>query len=377
MHSKTTKLKQIKCDYPKIDSLSLRIELSQCEVIDQRLTSETAIYYESIQMLDAELSPPKPIVISKNGITTRIRISNIPIYNQKLKIKVDTKFITLTLSAKLLKFKYFEGITPENVNLLYTEFMEQNIFKCTFDTFLNSKVSDIDICEDRYFNNPSTFEQILKQLISQTGNKIKYTNLFNQESNLGLEFNNRYKATPSLPYLKFYFKYWELQTKSLEFNTHYLQEWNTKNIGRVEATIKNYKHKKRLESKNILPKFETLKELLQIDSKKLHNFITYSLNAYITIQSRIKNHALTIKQNFIFQTLQIMLSNGYDYKSIENILLNYKTEQPIRTQETAKYRAKKELKYLFDLLIHKDIKINMVANQNAHVNNYLKYLKIQ
>ena len=360
------------------DSLSLKIPFNECDILDERLTSYTCIYYESLNEIDCELHPPKPIIISQNGITIRISLAEIPIYNSENGEKEKVKFINLTLSAKLLKHRYFEGITSSNLPVLYDEFMRFNIFECSFEVFKSGYASDIDVCTNRYVNSPVTFHDILKELVSQSGTKEKYAHLINLTENLGLTFNKRAFAKPSLPFVKLYFKYWELLTKSAEFYNTYLHKdfaHQIKNLTRVECTIKNYEHKRRLDKNGILPMFKTLDEYLKIPQRDLYRFICSSVGAYVENKSRLKAPNLSPTEHVIFELLQNCVLKGYDYKTLLCVVDNFKGSTDQSTQ-VAKSRMRSKIKELFDYLIHKDLKFKSIENHNNHVIEYLKTLGI-
>jgi hypothetical protein len=360
---------------PLIDSLSLKIPFLLCEVLDLRLTSETCVYYESLQLMDAELHPPKPIIETQNGITLRFSLCEIPIYNKETDSRNLTKFIVLTLSAKLLKERYFEGINKKNIELLYNEFMSFKIFNCSFDTFLDSMSSDTDICINRYVNSPVTFETILKEIVIQCGTKQKFAHLISQENNLGLSLNKRAFAKPSIPFIKFYFKNWELLSKSYEFYSTYLTQYENEiiNLTRVEATIKNYAHKDRLQKFGILPNFKTLRELLEIETKDLYKFVVFSLNSYIEQKQRVKIADLSPTDYLIFELIQNCVIMGFGYKSILSIADNYYTDGS-KSNEVARSRMRKKITDMYDLLIHKSTKIKTKAELNNNVSEYINFV---
>lgn len=364
---------------PLTDSFSLKIPFLDCEIIDKRLTSQTCIYYESLDLIDCELNPPKPIIIQYQGITVRIGLNEIPLLNPITKVKTLTKFINLTVSAKLLKQRYFEGINRSNIEILYNEFISFKIFTCSFQTFLNGYISDVDICINRYSNSPIAFEDSLDVLTAQTGTKSKFLHKVSECQNLGLAFNKRAFAKPSIPFIKFYHKEFELLTKSAEFYNKFLfpkYASQIKNLTRVEVTIKNYDHKKRLKKFNICDDFKTLNEFLLIKEKDLYNIIVFSINSYIETKPRQKAPNLSPTDHIIFELIQNCLLAGMDYKTISNLVLSFKGSTQQST-DVARSRMRKKIKDLFDLLIHKDLKIQGIAKHNAHVLEYLSFINLK
>lgn len=359
------------------DSLSLKIKLSDVEVLDERLTSATCIYYETLDEIDCELHPPKPIIFSQYGITVRIALVEIPIFNSELNEKIQTKFISLTISAKLLKHRYFEGITKENINVVFDEFLRMKVFKCSLDTFLNGMVSDIDVAVNRYITAP-LFLDLITYIYDSCGTKQRFGRVINKQENLGLTLNERSRARPSTPFVKYYYKHFELLTKSVEFYNTFLFPTYAKqivNLSRIEATIKNYEHKKRLEKYKILPKFKTLKDYLEISKDDLYNFVTFSCCAYTEIQIRLKAPDLSPTDLLIFELMQNCVLKGYDFKSLVTIADKFKGHNE-KSQEVAQSRLRKKIKEIFNLLTNRDFEIQKKAQNNESVNEYLRFLKI-
>lgn len=368
----------IKVNSPLTDSFSLKIPFLHCEIVDLRLTSQTAIYYESLDAVDCELFPPKPLKFETNGMTIRIGLCEIPLLNFETKEKVQTKFISLTVSSKLLKERYFEGITKNNIELLYNEFIAFNVFKCSFETFMSGYISDVDICINRYSNSPQCFNDSLNVLTAQCGNKAKHLHHVNESLNLGLAFNKRDFAKPSLPFIKFYHKEYELLSKSIEFYNCYLKknyENEIKNLTRIEVTIKNYDHKKRLDKYGICSQFKTLEEYFNLTAKELYNVVVFSINSYIETKPRQKAPNLSPTDHVIYELMQNCILKGFDFKTLLCIVESFDGGS-VKSTEVARSRMRKKIKDLFDLLIHKDLKIEAQATYNFHVLEYLSFIKL-
>lgn len=372
------KYKTIKLNQPKIDSFTLNIKLLDCEIYDERLTSLTSTYYHSLDQYETEPNPPKPFTHSENGLTTRISLNNFLVFNPSTNLKETTQFIKLVITTKFLKSNYFDGINSSNIYELYLQFINLGIFYTSFETFIQSQVNDIDICQDTCVNKLQTFSDAIDSIYQQSQSKFKYLNRFKNknEYNTGMDMNSRHKATPSLPYIKLYHKEIELLTRSTEFYELYLRQHfnksDIKNLVRVEATIRNSRHKKRLSNNNILPDFKTLQELLQIETTQLYKFLQYSVSSYVETKPRIKNPNLSPSEHIMFQLIQSLVLNGYDYFTIlQQTIETYKGSSKATTQ-MQKSRMKLQITKLYDLLIHKDIKIQEISDQNQEVNNYLK-----
>jgi len=370
----------IKTNIPKYDSMSLQIPYNQCEIIDHELIQEYVKYFPKINKYSQVLEKPKAITITKfKGITIRILFNetNIGFKSKYQKTPIRQRNIVLTLSAKLLKEKYFEGINKNNIKDLYNEFMKFEIFKCTYKTFLQSLPTDIDICKDRYVTSS---EQFLKSIISlqeQTEKNKLYTKQYNKILNLGLQFNHRERATPTKPYIKLYFKQYDLQSKSKEFAKEYLKNYKSeiKNLIRVEATIRNYQHKKRLVKKLILPEFKTLEELLNISDSDKNKFLIESINSYIIKSVRVKTEGLTPKDQIITQFIEQLILNKYDYNQIIG-LSQYIVLKNKESERKQIINTKKLLTKLYDKIIHENDQLRTQSIENKSIQEFMNWLGI-
>jgi len=361
--------KMVPTDAPTIDSLSLWIDRSKCNIIDKRLLSETQTYYIETDEY-GDIQPNKPIVIQTEDKTITIRISH--------KELGAREYVIFTIPAKLLQEKYFEGITKYNIEYIYNAFMSMEIVKCDAHTFLNSIVNDIDICKNIYIEEPTTFDKLTKNI--ETIVKKPLANRFAKQQNKGIELNTRQRATYKKPYAKFYFKEIELQTKSKKFKEIHLQEYNVKNLIRYEATIKNSKIKKTLSEKNIIPAFKTLHELLEIPNEKLNPFITWSLNQYTksNIMESQEKTELTPTE-IVIQTLLKKLIEKEDETSEEII---YEAIQSIKkddknTEQKGRQRMKQLFKKISKNLQEKDEEIRRIMRTDKDMKHIYKSLGLE
>ena len=368
-------MNSIPINIPLTDSFSLKLHFNDCNILDSRLTSATSYVYHDTGYISDDIMPPKPIIISSNGITIRISLFEMPIFNNETKEKIQTKFIVLTVSSKLLKTNYFDGINVNNIEVLYNEFINLKIFFCSLDTFLNGYISDIDICFNRFSNSQFVFIDALTQLQNSTEIKQKFTRLINEPTNKGLSFSTRQSATPSLPFIKIYHKELELLHKSYEFYSNYLSDYqfSINNLTRFEATIKNYKHKERLVKYNIFPNnFQSLKQYLDIPQINLYNFIIFSLNSYIKLPIvRKKPISLNPTDHIIFEFIQNQIIKGFTLEQLLSVSLTFKSENQA-TQSVQRSRIRQKIKKIYQYILYLEpIKIHQ-NNHNQFVSEYLQ-----
>src|SRR5690606_613329 len=108
-------------------------------------------------------------------------------------------------------------------------------------------------------------------------------------------------------FIKFYFKEYELLTKSAEFYNKFLfPEFGhaIKNLTRIECTIRNHAHKQRLIKNKVLPDYTSLRDFLEIPESNLKDFVIFSLKSYIVPRYRIKSPKLSPSDFIIFELIQ-------------------------------------------------------------------------
>lgn len=359
------------------DSLSLSLPYHDCHIIDKRLTDMPILYYPSLDEYDDELLNAKPITIERNGIKLRFSLAEIPDWQDK---KNTLKFIRITLNAKLLKQRYFEGITNENKLLLYNQLISYNVIRFSFKTFLNGSVSDIDICYNDYTPSLKHFSSALDCAILDSLDKKRYLKKFfdTATGNYGLSFNQRQTASPSQPFIKLYHKEHELYNRSPEFWNTYLQKdycKQIKNLTRIEVTIKNYAHKRRLIKYGLIPKFKTLQEYLLIKENDLKNVIVFSAKTYIGKKPRIKSPNLSPTDHLIFEMIQSLYLKGSCIDDILNLVDLFHGNTPEVTN-VSRSRMRKKVKDLSNLILFKDLKLKTEHNYNQKVYSYLKRMNL-
>jgi hypothetical protein len=110
-------------------------------------------------------------------------------------------------------------------------------------------------------------QRLLENVIDS---KMRYIDKpFRKNDNVGIAFNRREKATPTTPFIKIYHKGLELQSKTKEFDDAYLSGIDSKNVGRLEYTLKNSKHQKHLGIE-----IKTLRQLLAMDKSLIESIVT-------------------------------------------------------------------------------------------------------
>lgn len=270
--------------------------------------------------------------------------------------------IYIQVNAKMLGSEYFSGITSKTINKIYNYIMNLKIIHTSKFEFMNAFVSDCDFCYD-FLVSPKPMQEANQLIFSEvTPANFKYVQKpFRQKTNVGLQFNERAKATPSKPYIKIYHKSLELQYKSVEFYDAYFSGKNINDIGRIEFTVKNSKHRKYLNLGN----HRTLENILTINDDRMKQIINSGIPEYIKEKSIIKdfqNVSPTDKLHLYY--INALINKGYDKQALYQALEIYDNPQE-------RYRMNKKLQKLLE-----NIDDNGKLQRNAEVMNMLRILEL-
>jgi hypothetical protein len=142
---------------------------------------------------------------------------------------------------------YFKGITSENIKQIYEEIISQKIIHCNYETFLQSRITDVDIKQD-FIMLETNYETMLKTIKCSIKESHKnFIHSFTKKENRGIQIGNR--TEKNHPFLKVYDKEQEIKNhsqfleKELNFNVPL-------DIKRMEATF----------STKLLRKFNVISE---------------------------------------------------------------------------------------------------------------------
>lgn len=367
-----------------IDSLKIRVKLEKIKIIDKRLITDFIAYYPTIEHLDNDgneqtklgdsYRKAEPFVKIINGITYRIYIKAFIDAN-----KTAHEYVVFQISAKMLKEKYFEGITYKNYDCIVDDINSFGVLKISKKDFLQGLVSDIDICINQLIDLKSlntAFSFILQNpnhgklpLIHHISQSNTQKNTFN----LGMDFNKREKASNSAPYCKIYHKGFELLSKSIVFYKAYLEPMKASvidNLVRYEFTIKAHKHKEYLISKGYKANFKTLFDLLSANPKDLKEIAKSGLKHYIEPKEKSNVDKTLSPMDIMVQFYQEnLIKLGFDEEKLLGFM--YSIDCPV-----AKSRTKTKAKKLIDDLKNRDKNIKSEIMQNERSNQFLKNLGI-
>lgn len=279
-----SKLKNNSLGISSIDSLKYRIPIHQVDILNKNILDKLVnvkTNTETGEVIEETPIQANSLKIQRGGYQIHFGIQKMP----------DCKYLVVIINSYLLEKKYLEGITLANIELVYNNLMKCEVFKMSFENFLEYGVcSDIDIKKDLELEKDE-FIKGMKQLESHSIARKKTglgVNVFNKANNIGIEWNSREKATAKSPFLKVYHKYTqsickdaELLSKEQEpFFEKYIGQDNLKNIVRVESTIKNLKSAR----KHGIEKLSLI-ELLKLTPNDLNTILTTAIN--LNVESRM------------------------------------------------------------------------------------------
>ena len=247
---------------PKVDSLELRLLLSEVEIIDTTLIDNLILISENTGEIVKEKKGEKIKIETPDGLTFGFNAYKRKVHPKSPEIVSE---IHILANAKHLKERYFEGITMDNVNVLLDAINSMNIIKISREALLRADITDVDLCID-FEANFNDFKELVvdrlyKMVITKKADRVPRP--YRTKTNLGLQLNHRDKCTPAKTYAKFYHKTTELRTpKSKNFAETYLKDINYNNIGRFELTLKNRDFLRHYGMRGII----SFKQLLQFET---------------------------------------------------------------------------------------------------------------
>jgi len=275
-------LKKLNLNNIVIDSFRIAIELDKVKIVSENVRSKIISYYEKTGEI-AEKQENKGVPVHFFGIDSGVKIKFSIVKENKV---VYAKFL---IYSKLLRDRYFEGVTAENIKEIYDilaseKYTSEKVFDFDYETFLNARVTDIDFKIDSIVN--ANFKEIVKTFEQLKKRKFTVTNKIN---NQGIQFSKRAtKKTRLEPHLKLYNKNLEFRAeKSKAFYDNFLSRGfgvfllrNT--IFRLETQVKNKQHYQRIftsEKKN------TLFEILNLTDSEKDKIMSDALKTCIDIDN--------------------------------------------------------------------------------------------
>lgn len=357
-----------------IDSLRLRVKMTDVVIIDKRIVEDYIAYYPNLAALDnddqpyydTELKKAQPYTKIIQGITYRFFPKAFINH-----LKYAEEYMVFQISAKMCKHRYFEGLTLHNISDVVRDINGLGVLKITEKAFLNGLVSDIDICINQLIDAKSLRSafSLINRFPRPSKKPLLHT--FQQINNIGIDFNKREKATNTAPYCKIYHKGHELSTKSSDFYAAFLQPMRKSvldNLVRYEFTIKASKHKKYLHEQGFNADFRTLSDLLKTPQEDLKAIAKSGLALYLETPIKSTINTEMPPMDIVIQYLmENLIKSGYD----EGKILGF---THLINDPSSRSRARTKVKKLFNQLTSENDYIKQKEQENQRSNAFLSNL---
>lgn len=347
----------------KVDSLKIRIPVEDVKIVSSTFLEKFQKLYVTGEIAeDISLESHKTDIT--NGITARIGLVCCRVGKDESK-----EFIYIQANSKMLKSRYLEGITLDTIYLIYTYIIDLKVIEFDFEQFLNAYVSDIDFAYDVNVSPENMIVMNQKIFSKVHQDKLKYVDKpFRKDSNIGLQFNRREKATPSLPFIKIYHKGIEFEHHSKEFYDSFMKGIDLKNYGRLEYTLKNAKHQKHLGIS-----IKTLRQLLEIDKMMIENIVLRGIpECYVESRIVIRDYGkITPVNKVLIFYMESLIKQGYDKQDLFAVLRLFDGKDSASRRDAS--RIKNLLNTLFETMENGNKK---QAIKNKEINDVLRVLKI-
>lgn len=357
-----------------IDSLRLRVRMTDVVIIDKRIVEDYIAYYPSLAALDDDNQPYYETDLKKAPPYTKIIQGITYRFFPKAFInhlKYAEEYMVFQISAKMCKHRYFEGLTLHNISDVVRDINGLGVLKVTEKAFLNGLVSDIDICINQLIDAKSLRSafSLINRFPRPSKKPLLHT--FQQINNIGIDFNKREKGTNTAPYCKIYHKGHELSTKSSDFYAAFLSPLKKSvldNLVRYEFTVKASKHKKYLQEQGFNADFKTLSDLLKTPQEDLKAIAKSGLSLYL--ETPIKSSINTDNRPMeivILYLMENLIKSGFE----EGKILGF---EHLINDPSQKSRTKSKIKNLLQQLTSENDYMKEKLQENTRSNAFLSNL---
>lgn len=322
-----------------LDSFKYRIDLRLVKLLDSRLNNhilQTRTVKDTGELIEIQEFKQGSLPISCDYYNIKFAINQI--------LNVD--YLVILINSKLLEKNYLDGISMNNIHVIYNRIMECKVIDITFEDFLSlGNISDIDIKKD-FELTKEDFKLVISDLNKKSIPQKKKNfgvNVFTQEHNLGIEWNDRKKATLKHPFLKLYHKEVEVKNgNNKEYFENYIKTDSVKDIVRCEATAKGLKELKLagIDSSRLI---DVLKSSDKLDSI-IYNAIDFNIEPPLKAQKT--KSPLSPIETIIFAHITNMIKNqNMTFESSLEFTLDHFNNKQTR------YRVKKQITQVYETKI--------------------------
>jgi len=298
-----------------IDSFKLRIELSSLKAYDKTLL-DTLTTTNPDGEIEHEFKRRSKQYYSDSysfyaSITENVRVDK----------NRFADCLTVLINSKQIGSRYFEGITKETIKIAHKKILDLGILDCTLNDFLTYGFpTDIDFKKDHRLPLDEYKEllKVCKIMTKESSNRDKGCTPFDLGISWSVRQSNKYLTNP---YTKIYHKATELINNSNEFTTQYLNGIDFSDVFRIETTVKNRTHLKRL--KLNLKDFN-LKELLSLTTEQKDSIISTAINSHLSPRNKVlafKTQSQMTPTKRVQLNALLIFATELDYSRDKSIML--------------------------------------------------------
>lgn len=376
----------------KIDSFRLLVPFNNVTILDTTLEQKViAQILDTGEIQELENSETKSTIFkTEKGINSRFAIHHF--FNEQKEL---TKYLAIIVNAKMLKEQYFQGIDKTNIHKAFNFINSQGVIKIDKETFLNSKVVDVDFCVDIVLKDTSVKEFV--KYANQIAKPKKETNVitYTQDKNTGIQFGHRLgvgKAYLKKQFLKYYAKLVSLKydEKNVEFyetfikpklfqrtifsdQKEYKSPINENNLIRMETTVKNKDH-----FKTYGKEINVLNDLLKLDIQTDYFYFLRPQMQYMDVYKRIVHNEKETLTDKVYYQLMVQTSNNLSMDVQDTIPFILNMLYPYDADDKTLKQKRNQLKNkLTDIALKRKqeiLKLNNKKNQQIMMEFEIKKL---
>jgi hypothetical protein len=270
-----------------------------------------------------------------------------------------TEVFRIVINAKmLLSERYFEGITMDNIKIVwnYLQSLNNGIY-FTYEEMLNAQVEDVDFCYD-IEATPKEWEENIRYIESRVriDRSKHFHKILKKDENISCWFMDRVRqdhgknASPTAPHLKYYHKGLELFK---EDNKEWLSNWVGKrpddvaNVGRYELTLSNSRWWKKAGLSTPKSLIDLLGMLPPTMPDTLTNYIMEATKQYFlasnVVQKRTKKFDESLTEAWWLDILEQLIQHApFTKEDSLNILINRAKDRGTDPREVRRVKDKIE-----------------------------------
>ena len=330
-------------DAPVIDSFKIRIPIGKVKILNNNINTHWSKVNEYGEVI--EEGQNKALRYNDNGISLHFKLET-----QLGRGNITADYLSILVNSKTLQSRYFEGITRDNIQVVYDYIMSKAAVDFTMLDFLMGECTDMDFKKDCKvdWQQYKKTKKVLVSISKMTKKKGDGHHEFNAKNNDGIQWSDR-ETTRFLgnPFFKIYHKETELLREgkkgSKDFYDSFLKGVDIEDRVRIETTVKNKKHFRALGIQDT-----TLSNLLDLTPETRNNIIQKAAQCHLEARTRTitPNSDMTPNKKVMYAAIIDFMDLGRSYETIRQNLIRGIDDR------SAKSKKGKELDDVYMTWIH-------------------------